>query len=157
MMQCSVGSTAAFCLFLLATNVASFTGAPSHFRGIHSSCRSLRAFDPVHALDTTFNLVSTASETRQALEEVALRIASTSTSLADAPPEAGGISYSKASYYTVLALYLMSFPGLWSTIKRSTSAKVKSKTFVTPGTNAPNGKALRDQAGEIMACKFVQH
>jgi hypothetical protein len=39
-------------------------------------------------------------------------------------------SYSKASYYTTLALYLASFPGLWSQIKRSTKAKVKRKTYV---------------------------
>ena len=72
-----------------------------------------------------------------------------------APPETDGISYSKASYYTVLGLYLMSFPGLWSIIKRSTSAKVKRKTYVTPGEKAsdPKSKSLRQQAGEIMACK----
>lgn len=64
------------------------------------------------------------------------------------------VSYSKASYYTVLALYIMSFPGLWSQIKRSTSAKVKRKTFVSPGGNATGGKDLRQQAGEIMACKL---
>ena len=87
---------------------------------------------------------------------------STSVLLADAitdaaaPPEAGGISYSKASYYTILGLYLISFPGLWSTIKRSTKAKVKRKTFVTPGENSDDAKAksLRQQAGEIMACKY---
>ena len=39
-------------------------------------------------------------------------------------------SYSQASYYTTLGLYLLSFPGIWSQIKRSTSAKVKRKTFV---------------------------
>ncbi len=39
-------------------------------------------------------------------------------------------SYSKASYYTTLALYVASFPGLWSQIKRSTKAKVKRKTYV---------------------------
>ena len=72
-----------------------------------------------------------------------------------APPETGGISYSKASYYTVLGLYLISFPGLWSTIKRSTKAKVKRKTFVTPGeaSSDPKAMSLRQQAGEIMACK----
>lgn len=48
----------------------------------------------------------------------------------DAVPAPGEVSYSKASYYTVLALYLMSFPGLWSQIKRSTTAKVKRKTYV---------------------------
>lgn len=79
----------------------------------------------------------------------------------DAPPEAGGISYSKASYYTILALYTLSFPGLWSTIKRSTTAKVKRMTFVTPGENAKNipegkeGMGLRQQAGEIMACTYI--
>ena len=57
---------------------------------------------------------------------------SVSTFLSDSNvPEAGGVSYSKASYYTVLGLYLFSFPGLWSTIKRSTTAKMKRKTYVT--------------------------
>ena len=56
---------------------------------------------------------------------------SSSLTVSDAAvPEAAGVSYSKASYYTVLALYLMSFPGLWSQIKRSTTAKVKRKTYV---------------------------
>lgn len=66
-------------------------------------------------------------------------------------PQAGEVSYSKASYYTVLGLYLFSFPGLWSTIKRSTKAKVKRKTYVTAGEAVDGGKTLRQQAGEIMA------
>ena len=72
------------------------------------------------------------------------------------PPEAGGVSYSKASYYTILGLYLLSFPGLWSTVKRSTKAKVKRKTFVTKGekASAGPGKSLREEAGGIMACKL---
>lgn len=76
-------------------------------------------------------------------------------SLGTAPPETAGISYSKASYYTVLGLYLMSFPGIWSTIKRSTSAKVKRKTYVSAGEKSGDDTAmtLRQQAGEIMACK----
>jgi hypothetical protein len=71
------------------------------------------------------------------------------------PPESGGITYSKLSYYAVLGLYLMSFPGLWSIVKRSTSAKVKRKVYVNPGENSGDtkGKGLRQQAGEIMACK----
>lgn len=48
----------------------------------------------------------------------------------DAIPAPGEVTYSKASYYTVLALYMLSFPGLWSQIKRSTTAKVKRKTYV---------------------------
>ena len=75
------------------------------------------------------------------------------TTMMDGPPESAGISYSRWSYYTILGLYLLSFPGLWSTIKRSTSAKIKRKVFVSPGENAENnGKSLRQQAGEIMAC-----
>jgi len=62
-------------------------------------------------------------------------------------------------------LYLISFPGLWSTVKRSTKAKIKRKTYVSPGENAASaadgddsedakkGKSLREEAGEIMACK----
>eukprot|EP00586_Coscinodiscus_wailesii_P011451 CAMPEP_0172507284 /NCGR_PEP_ID=MMETSP1066-20121228/202752_1 /TAXON_ID=671091 /ORGANISM="Coscinodiscus wailesii, Strain CCMP2513" /LENGTH=263 /DNA_ID=CAMNT_0013284785 /DNA_START=117 /DNA_END=908 /DNA_ORIENTATION=+ len=75
-----------------------------------------------------------------------------SLSVADAAaPAVGEVTYSKASYYTTLALYVASFPGLWSQIKRSTKAKIKQKTFVSAGEAAENGKDLRQQAGEIMA------
>jgi hypothetical protein len=78
------------------------------------------------------------------------------------PPESAGISYSRASYYSVLGLYLLSFPGLWSTVKRSTKAKMKRKEFVVPGVNVAAtsaasssaqavGQTLRQTAGEIMA------
>lgn len=69
------------------------------------------------------------------------------------PGTSGEVTYSKASYYVILGLYLTSFPGLWSTIKRSTKAKVKRKTYISKGENAPGegGKGLREQAGEIMA------
>lgn len=63
-------------------------------------------------------------------------------------------TYSKASYYTTLGLYVMSFPGIWSQIKRSTSAKVKRKTYISDGEAVEGGKDLRQQAGEIMACKL---
>lgn len=68
-----------------------------------------------------------------------------------APPEGFEPSYSKASYYTILGLYIMSFPGIWSQIKRSTKAKVKRKTYVSDGEATEGGKDLRQQAGEIMA------
>jgi hypothetical protein len=67
------------------------------------------------------------------------------------PGTSGEVTYSRASYYVILGLYLTSFPGLWSVIKRSTSAKIKRKTYVSKGGNDPEGKALRVQAGEIMA------
>jgi hypothetical protein len=74
------------------------------------------------------------------------------------PPESGGITYSKYSYYAVLGLYLMSFPGLWSIVKRSTAAKVKRKVYINPGEKSSDTKAkgLRQQAGEIMACKYIR-
>ena len=60
-------------------------------------------------------------------------------------------TFSKASYYTTLALYAASFPGLWSTIKRSTVAKVKRKTFTSVGGEGEGGRSMKQQAAEIMA------
>lgn len=81
-------------------------------------------------------------------------IVSSSNMLADIPlaaPEGFEPSYSKASYYTILGLYVMSFPGIWSQVKRSTKAKIKRKTYVSDGEATAGGKDLRQQAGEIMA------
>lgn len=68
-------------------------------------------------------------------QDVISQVATTSMTLSDAVvdavPESAGISYSRVSYYTILGLYVMSFPGLWSQIKRSTTAKIKRKTFVS--------------------------
>ena len=64
-------------------------------------------------------------------------------------------SYSKWSYYTTLSLYALSFPGIWSQIKRSTKAKLKRKTYVSAGQAVDGGMNLRQQAGEIMACTFL--
>jgi len=55
------------------------------------------------------------------------------------------------SYYSTLALYALSFPGLWSTIQRSTTVKIKKKTYVSPSEMVEGGKTLRQQAVEIMA------
>ena len=94
-------------------------------------------------------------EPSQLLEQVTSTLTIASDTGIEGPPEVGGLSYSKASYYTILGLYLLSFPGLWSTIKRSTAAKMKRKTFVTKGEKASTGtgKSLREEAGGIMACK----
>merc|ERR1712071_377625 len=73
------------------------------------------------------------------------------TSIVEESSKSFAPTYSKASYYTTLALYVASFPGLWSQIKRSTKAKVKRKTYVSPGEATEGGKELRQQAGEIMA------
>lgn len=82
------------------------------------------------------------------LQDMEHMFSSALTLSTEGPPEVGGVSYSKASYYTILGLYVLSFPGVWSQVKRSTSAKIKRKTFVT------FQKTLRQQAGEIMACKW---
>jgi len=63
----------------------------------------------------------------------------------------GASTYSKTSYYTTLGLYVLSFPGIWSQVKRSTKAKTKRKTYVSDGEALETGKDLRQQAGEIMA------
>lgn len=77
---------------------------------------------------------------------------STSAAAVDSSTSSFNPTYSKASYYTTLALYVASFPGLWSQIKRSTKAKVKRKTYVSDGEMATGeGKSQRQQAGEIMA------
>jgi len=84
----------------------------------------------------------------------------TASFISDADPASAAISlpfkdseitsYSKSSYYATLALYGLSFPGLWSTIKRSTKAKVKRKTYECEGEGT-GGRSVRTVAGEIMA------
>lgn len=123
-------------VFLMLTSAQAFT-TPTPFRTNLKSATSLNMMD----MDTPANILSAISHLPSNL-------------LADAPaaPPAGfEPSYSKASYYTVLGLYAMSFPGIWSQVKRSTSAKVKRKTYISDGEAVDGGKDLRQQAGEIMA------
>mmetsp|Transcript_13589 Transcript_13589/g.28798 ORF Transcript_13589/g.28798 Transcript_13589/m.28798 type:complete len:287 (-) Transcript_13589:106-966(-) len=99
--------------------------------------------DGVAAASDAVTAVSSSVEPSTAVDTVADSASSSASSF--------NPSYSKASYYTTLALYVASFPGLWSQIKRSTKAKVKRKTYVSPGEASEGGKELRQQAGEIMA------
>jgi hypothetical protein len=72
-----------------------------------------------------------AMEPTNIFETASIFLADASTAASDyIPGTSGEVTYSRASYYTILALYGLSFPGLWSTIKRSTSAKIKRKTYV---------------------------
>ena len=82
------------------------------------------------------NILADASE---AVAEVATDVAGVVTETAStastvtveaASSEVAQSTYSKVSYYTTLGLYVMSFPGLWSQIKRSTTAKLKRKTYI---------------------------
>lgn len=161
-------TSAKFALLLLAASNASVRAfAPSSSSAVAGTVRSrassssLAMFSP-H--DVSF-LLSDASDAVSAVADVASDVvsaasdvASSSSSSADAvvasaptPSEEFAPTYSKASYYTTLALYAASFPGLWSQIKRSTKAKVKRKTYVSDGEATKDGKELRQQAGEIMA------
>lgn len=102
--------------------------------------------DAVDVISTAADAVTTVDTT-----DAAVTFASDAASSV-AQPEGFSPTYSKSSYYTTLALYALSFPGLWSQIKRSTKAKVKRKTYVSPGESAgEGGKTQRQQAGEIMA------
>mmetsp|Transcript_7135 Transcript_7135/g.11656 ORF Transcript_7135/g.11656 Transcript_7135/m.11656 type:complete len:206 (-) Transcript_7135:3-620(-) len=102
-------------------------------------------------LSTASDVVDTVAAASTDVSTVADEAATASTT-SSFEPTGFNPTYSKASYYTTLALYVASFPGLWSQIKRSTKAKVKRKTYVSDGEMAPGGgKELRQQAGEIMA------
>ena len=109
-----------------------------HLQHDNKSSSVVAKMTPLDFFDSATNVLADAAAT-------------TSSSPDYIPGTSGEVSYSRASYYVILGLYLTSFPGLWSVIKRSTSAKVKRKTFVSKGENAPDGKSLRSQAGEIMA------
>eukprot|EP01018_Ginkgo_biloba_P038839 Gb_25718 [translate_table: standard] len=56
--------------------------------------------------------------------------------------------YSAASYYTSLGLFVLSLPGLWSLIKRSTKSKIVQKTFIV---TKEDGKAPSQIAGEVLS------
>lgn len=59
--------------------------------------------------------------------------------------------FSQVSYYTTLALYVVSFPGIYSLVKRSVKSKVVRKTYEVPGPGAQGGRATREVAGDIVA------
>ncbi|KAI0491404.1 hypothetical protein KFK09_025664 [Dendrobium nobile] len=70
-----------------------------------------------------------------------------STAAADiAVAGVGEATYSPASYYTSLGLFVISVPGLWSLIKRSVKSKIVQKNFVKGGAARPN-----QVAGEILS------
>mmetsp|Transcript_25818 Transcript_25818/g.48128 ORF Transcript_25818/g.48128 Transcript_25818/m.48128 type:complete len:275 (+) Transcript_25818:170-994(+) len=126
---------------LIGPSLAFVKSSPSSLTALKSPIRqndktSVAQLSPLDFFETASNVLADAS---------------TTSSPDYIPGTSGEVSYSRASYYVILGLYLTSFPGLWSVIKRSTSAKVKRKTFVSKGENATGGKGLREQAGEIMA------
>lgn len=149
----------------LATLLASAHAfAPSTYARRRTPATKLSMMiDPTAAIQSTAALLPTLSVSDAVLETASTASAAidaVSRSGLDTPdlvdaassiPESGGVGYSKASYYTTLGLYALSFPGIWSQVKRSTKAKIKRKTFVSDGEASKEGKDLRQQAGEIMA------
>ena len=130
-----------------ASGKLSMVDPAAHVDLIHSTASLLPSLS---LSDAVLETASTASTAMDAVSQSGVDtpdLAGAALSI----PGSGGVGYSKASYYTTLGLYVMSFPGIWSQIKRSTSAKVKRKTFVSDGEAASDGKDLRQQAGEIMA------
>ncbi|CAJ1930623.1 unnamed protein product [Cylindrotheca closterium] len=117
-------------VFALFCTVEAFVPQQSVATRFVQQQTNLNALDPIHILDSASTLLSS--------DDVI-------------PGTSGEVSYSRASYYSILGLYLISFPGIWSTVKRSTKTKVKKKTYVTKGEMEKDGKSLREQAGEIMA------
>jgi hypothetical protein len=90
---------------------------PPRARAVSAPHRQLSLLPPLGAFDVS-SLISDAASSALSGEDGG----GASTSFTP--------TYSNASYYTTLALYVASFPGLWSQIKRSTKAKVKRKTYV---------------------------
>lgn len=60
---------------------------------------------------------------------------------------------SYASLYFSLALFLLTLPGLYSLIKRSTKVALKQKDYVVPstGNDGSSGRPARQMAGELVA------
>jgi len=133
MMFTAKGMIIAACIASLSITASAFSPAPSKSLGLKKHSGSIKNMIPDPNLMS--DLIQSSSNL---LAETVEKIEPTST-------------YSKASYYTTLGVYVLSFPGLWSQIKRSTKAKLKRKTYISDGEGAQGGKDLRQQAGEIMA------
>lgn len=57
-------------------------------------------------------------------------------------------SYAANSYYASLGLYVLSFPGLWSLIKRSVDYKPVKRVYTTKGP--AQGIEVRQTAGKLL-------
>lgn len=118
-------------LLAITTNNEVFAFAPSSKPLARHQSKSLSlspsdiSFLIADAADAVANVASTAVDAVTSSDPT-----DTVTSAVEEAATSFAPTYSKASYYTTLGLYALSFPGLWSQIKRSTKAKVKRKTYV---------------------------
>jgi len=150
------------CCLLLTTRETIGFAPPASYRSSSRTSLSLSPADisflVADAVDTIADSASAAVDAASSAVDIDIASSATTTAsdsaaavVTEEASQSFAPTYSKASYYTTLALYAASFPGLWSQIKRSTKAKVKRKTYVSTGEAAEGGKELRQQAGEIMA------
>ena len=125
-MMNSLLTTAAILIAICSNDVFAF--APTKFTTTKLQQKqtpsSVLSLAPIH--DISF-LISDAAD---AIADVASSVDTSTSDIIEEGSKSFAPTYSKASYYTTLALYVASFPGLWSQIKRSTKAKVKRKTYV---------------------------
>jgi len=125
MMMNSLLTTTAILFATICGNVNSFSPTKIYTKLQQKQTSSVLSLAPIH--DISF-LISDAAD---AIVDVATSVdTSSATDIVEEGSKSFAPTYSKASYYTTLALYVASFPGLWSQIKRSTKAKVKRKTYV---------------------------
>lgn len=106
------------------------------------------------------SLAQLGGELLLAADDAASTLSSAADMTLEVPASAtplGAFGGSYWSLYATLGLYLLSFPGLYSTIKRSVGYKSIEKTYVFPGPAAPTGPEgdaggleLRQIAGEVM-------
>ncbi|CAM9892500.1 unnamed protein product [Discosporangium mesarthrocarpum] len=132
-------------------SIADTRSSSSWTRAVHRSPRaapSMLAFFPGDLTAATDNVLAIHHS-----PESIWAAAGAMPSLLLGDESGGGATYSKYSYYTTLGLYALSFPGLWSVIKRATKTKYKEATYVLPGPMAQEGggKSLKQTAAEIVA------
>ncbi len=119
-------------LLAIPANNGVFAFAPpskSRLNRARSSSPQKQSFSPLASFDAS-SLISDAADAVAAASSATYATDAISSAAVDDGSKSFTPTYSNASYYTTLALYVASFPGLWSQIKRSTKAKVKRKTYV---------------------------
>ncbi|CAN0870207.1 Protein COFACTOR ASSEMBLY OF COMPLEX C SUBUNIT B CCB1, chloroplastic [Linum grandiflorum] len=105
----------------------------------------------LHHSSSPLKLHRTTTTTSRRLPQLRSSLQTLPLIVSSLPPESFSIysvaestTYSLASYYTSLGLFVISLPGLWSLIKRSVKSKVVKKTYT--GQKPPN-----QVAGEIQS------
>jgi len=67
-----------------------------------------------------------------------------------------GYAGASTSFWTVLGLFVMSVPGLWSIIKRSTKVAPKRRVYEVPGPSQPGAQTM-DAWAKRIATYFIKY